>query len=113
MLVAKSPSTVRIVMAKAVADRWLQGLSRSEYRFTIFGFQNLVKARKFASMLRSLRDSGRREASEDGTHRIPKIADLGVKESGDGVVVWSADVEGLRGLSKWAEAAGLNTDFIW
>ena len=100
------------MLAKEVAARWLQSLSRSEYRFSIFGFQNQVKARKFASSLRSLRDRPQREASVREGY-LSKIADLGVKEHGDIVEVWSSDVEGLRKLAKWAESVGLNTDFIW
>jgi hypothetical protein len=101
-------------MAKAVAARWLQGVTRSEYRFNIFGFANQVKAKKFASSLRALRDrEQRREASEDGLLHIPVIPDLGVRERGDTIEVWSSNVEGLRKLAKWAESVGLNTDFIW
>jgi hypothetical protein len=41
------------------------------------------------------------------------ISDLGVKERGDVVEVWSSNVEALRKLARWAETVGLNTDFIW
>lgn len=104
-------------MAKSVADRWLQGASRSEYRFNIFGFPHPVKARKFAATLRSLRDRNQRregaDTSKEGTAYIPAIADLGVKERGDTVEVWSSNVDSLRKLARWAESTGLNTDFIW
>ena len=106
------PSTVRIVMAKAVAARWLQSASKGEYRFTIFGFPTQVKAKRFASSLRAIRDKSQRMAG-DGVVHIPVIADLGVRERGDIVEVWSSDVEGLRHLARWAETTGLNTDFIW
>jgi hypothetical protein len=104
------PSTVRVVMAKAVANRWLQGLTHSEYRFSIFGFAHPSKAKKFASSLRSLRDRQHKEASSVS---LPSIADLGVKERGDTVEVWSSNVDALRKLARWAETVGLNTDFIW
>lgn len=100
-------------MAKVVASRWLLAHSKSEYRFTIFGFQHPAKARKFASSLRSLRDKNLRKEASEVDLRIPVIADLGVRETGDGVEVWSSNVESLRKLANWAEAVGLNTDFIW
>jgi len=101
-------------MAKAVAARWLEGLVHSEYRFNIFGFAGQVKAKKFASSLRAIRDrQQQREASEDGMVHIPVIMDLGVRERGDVVEVWSSNVDALRKLAKWAETVGLNTDFIW
>ena len=110
---AKLAPTVRVVMAKSVASRWIKGLSRTEYRFNIFGFESAVKAKKFASSLRSLRDrSGHRRASE-APALIPSISDLGVKERGDMVEVWSSNVDSLRKLARWAESVGLNTDFIW
>ncbi len=103
------PSTVRVVMAKSVANRWLQGITRSEYRFTIFGFAHPSKAKKFASTLRTIRDRQHKQASVS----LPAISDLGVKDRGDMVEVWSSNVEALRKLAKVAEAMGLNTDFIW
>lgn len=96
-------------MAKSVANRWLQGITRSEYRFTIFGFAHPSKAKKFASTLRSIRDRQHKQASVS----LPAISDLGVKDRGDMVEVWSSNVEALRKLAKVAEAMGLNTDFIW
>lgn len=98
-------------MAKVVASRWLVAISKSEYRFTIFGFHHPVKAKKFASSLRSMRD--RQVQAGSAGPRVPVIPDLGVREAGDGVEVWSSDVEALRKLAKWAESSGLNTDFIW
>ena len=111
-ILAESPSTVRVVMAKVVAARWLVAISQQEYRFTIFGFQHPVKAKKFASTLRSMRDCRPHKEAGEGP-RIPVISDLGVRERGDGVEVWSTNVEGLRKLAEWAESVGLNTDFIW
>lgn len=96
-------------MAKSVANRWLQGITRSEYRFMIFGFAHPSKAKKFASTLRSIRDRQHKQASVS----LPAISDLGVKDRGDMVEVWSSNVEALRKLAKVAEAMGLNTDFIW
>ena len=96
-------------MAKSVANRWLQGITRSEYRFTIFGFAHPSKAKKFASTLRTIRDRQHKQASVS----LPAISDLGVKDRGDMVEVWSSNVEALRKLAKVAEAMGLNTDFIW
>jgi hypothetical protein len=106
-----NPLTVRVVMARSVADRWLRGHTRSEYRFTVFGFQSPAKAKRFASSLRSIRDRQLRVSSHP-TH-LPVIADLGVKEKGDAVELWSSNVEALRKIARWAESAGMNTDFIW
>lgn len=110
---ANSPSTVRVVMAKMVASRWLAALSKSEYRFNIFGFAHPSKAKKFASSLRSLRDRQVRKGASEENVRFPIIPDLGVRETGDGVEVWSSNVDALRKLANWAESSGLNTDFIW
>ena len=109
----KPSSTVRVVMAKAVAHRWLAAATHSEYRFSIFGFDGQAKSKRFASTLRSLRDRRRKESPEQSVLSIPAISDLGVRERGDMVEVWSSDVEGLRKLAQWAETMGLNTDFIW
>lgn len=107
----KKPLTVRVGMARSVADRWLKGHTRSEYRFTVFGFQTPRKAKRFASSLRSLRD--RQQLRTSASLRFPAIADLGVKEKGDSVELWSSNVEALRKIARWAESSGLNTDFIW
>lgn len=105
--------TIRVGMARSVADRWLKGHTHSEYRFSVFGFASPAKAKRFASTLRSLRDRPRRASSSSSPFRLPLISDLGVKEKGDAVELWSSNVESLRKLSKVAEAMGLNTDFIW
>ena len=109
----EKPLTVRVVMARSVADRWLRGHTRSEYRFNIFGFPTPAKAKRFASMLRSLRDRPQRRPPVTASSRIPLISDLGVKERGDTVEIWSSNVDSLRKLAKVAESMGLNTDFIW
>lgn len=107
----EKPLTVRVVMARSVADRWLRSHSHSEYRFTVFGFQGPAKAKRFASTLRSLRD--RPQIRNSSSLSLPPIPDLGVKEKGDSVELWSSNVESLRKVARWAESAGLNTDFIW
>jgi hypothetical protein len=94
-------------MAKAVAGRWVAGVSRDEYRFTLFGLGTPEEARKFASLLRSWRDGKIKVASMD------PIPDLGVKESGDVLELWSSDLQGLKKLATWAESRGLDTSFIW
>jgi hypothetical protein len=110
---AKLAPTVRVVMAKSVASRWIKGLSRTEYRFNIFGFDSTAKAKKFASSLRSLRDRPNHRKSSETPTLLPSISDLGVRERGDMVEVWSSNVDSLRKLARWAESVGLNTDFIW
>jgi hypothetical protein len=100
-------------MAKSVAHRWLIAATSSEYRFSIFGFEHQSKAKKFASVLRSLRDRKCKSAGSQNSPHIPTIPDLGVRDRGDAVEVWSSNVEALRKLAFWAESSGLNTDFIW
>lgn len=105
--------TIRVGMARSVADRWLKGHTHSEYRFSIFGFASPAKAKRFASTLRSLRDRTQRVSSSSSPFHLPPISDLGVREKGDAIEVWSSNVESLRKLAKVAEVMGLNTDFIW
>ena len=99
-------------MARSVADRWVNGCATGEYRFTIFGLGTPGDVSRFASVLRSWRD-GKLKIRQGNVAGSAPIADLGVKEIGDSVEVWSSDIEGLRKLAAWAEERGLDTSFIW
>lgn len=94
-------------MARSVAERWISGLAQTEYRFTIFGHGTTGDARKFASQLRASRDGKMNIAA------LGVISDLGVREMGDMVEVWSSDHAGMRRLASWAVGRGLDTSFIW
>lgn len=111
-------STIRVVMAKEVASRWLSSVSHGEFRFTIFGLGTVGDTRKFASVLRSWRDGKSvLRTWSDGPGKsassIASIPDLGVRELGDVLEVWSSDAQALRKLAAWVEARGLETTFIW
>ena len=101
------PSHQRVAMAKAGASRCVSDISRGEYRFSMFGFGTSGESRKFSSLLKSWRDGKVRVAS------LSPIPDLGVKDMGDHVEVWSSDQIGLAKLSKWVESRGLDSTFIW
>lgn len=103
-------SEVRIAMAHAVASRWLDDISRQEYRFSVLPGSGKSEAdmRLLACSLRSWRDGKSRIAS------LAPIQDLGVKESSSNMIeVWASDCDGLRKLSAWMESRGFDTTFIW
>ena len=94
-------------MARSVAERWVQGNAQGEYRFTIFGLGTPNDVRKFASVLRTWRDGKLKLAS------MEPISDLGVREGGDILEVWSTNRDAMKKLANWAEGRGLDTSFIW
>lgn len=98
---------IRTCMARAVATRWVQSCAQVEYRFSIYGFKNRTEARQLASVLRSWRDGRARVAGLEG------VGDLGVRDNGDNVEIWSSDSARLRRLAAWLEGRGLETTFIW
>lgn len=103
----QKPSNIRVALTKSVVSRWVSKVSTGEYRFTIFGLGTTGETRKFASLLRSWRDDKVRVAS------MAPIPDLGVRESGDTIEVWSSDLEGMTKLARWSESRGFETSFIW
>lgn len=95
----------RVLMAKKVAERWLRAVMYPEYRFTVlYGSRDF---RNMAAMMHSFRDG--RVAMEG----VPRVADLGVKDSFDGLELWSKDHDGLVALQSWFERRGFETTGIW
>jgi len=100
------PSERRIVMAKLVARKWLTKNANVEYRLTAYNSDpRLMKA--LPSLLRSFRD-GRTKL---GTSQA--ISDLGIKDNGDSVSVWSSDADKLASLQGWLEKHGYDTTGVW
>lgn len=109
----QEPSSIRVAMVKSVANRWVHSFAKDEYRFTIFGVGNAGETKKFASLLRTWRDGKLSRRISSGATSTEPIPDLGVREQGDSVEIWSSDLEGLRKIAKWAEERELETSFIW
>ena len=100
----KKKSERQVVMARAVAGKWLRRAAHSEYRLRIlFGASH----KNLPNLLRSFRDG---KVSVVG---VPRVADLGVKEAFDAVEVWSPNQEALAKLAAWAEDKGLETSGVW
>lgn len=98
-------SEKRVVMARRIARRWLRKAAHSEYRFQVlFGAREI---KNLPGLLRSFRDG--KIAMEE----VPRISDLGVKDSFDSVSVWSSDREGLIKLKNWFERRGFETTGVW
>ena len=95
----------RVVMARQVAMRWLAGLAQPEYRFDVL--YGAKRIRNLPNLLRSFRD---RKASLEG---VPAIADLGVRENGDSISLWSGNREQLQALQGWFEKRGFETTGVW
>lgn len=101
---------VRIAMAHAVANRWLDEVSRKEYRFSVFqgSGKTDVEMRLLSGSLRSWREGKIKIAS------LSPIVDLGLNDSvNNSIEIWSSDCESLRKLSSWIESRGFETNFIW
>jgi hypothetical protein len=94
----------RIIMAKKVAQQWLQARAKSEYRFSVY---DTGKIKKIINILRSFRD---KKIKIKG---VPQIPDLGIKVSFDSLELWSSDAENLSLLKDWFEKRGLETSGIF
>lgn len=92
----------RVVMAKAIAERWLFEHGVPEYRLRVLGSDVKIYAR----LLRAFRDGKIKIGN------LVPIPSLGVKEEFDGISVWSQDIEGLKRLQTFFEKKGHETDGI-
>jgi hypothetical protein len=94
----------RVVLARAVASRYLADASTPEYRLTIFipGGDN----RNIPGLLSGFRD-GRRKVGG-----LTAPSDLGLREGLDSVTMWSADDGVLRKLAAWFEFRGFDTSGV-
>jgi hypothetical protein len=95
----------RIVMAKAVSERWLTTNAVSEHRLIVHYIGK--EGSRFPSLLRSFRDGKIKIGN------VSPIPDLGVSEGFDSVTMWSTDKEALSKLAKWFETHGYETSGLW
>ncbi|NBR01102.1 MAG: hypothetical protein EBT79_11905 [Actinobacteria bacterium] len=93
-----------MVLARAVAARYLSEVARPEYRLTIF--LSGAEGRNIPSLLSGMRDGRLRLA---GMSAPP---DFGVREEFDSVAVWSSEDKTLRKLAAWFEARGFETSGV-
>lgn len=96
----------QILMSKRIAMKWLSKTAQAEYRVDIY-FTNPKESKMMPSLLRSFRDGRATFAS------VGRIADLGVKEQGDVVTVWSSNREELIQLKDHFEKRGFETSGLW
>lgn len=101
-----APSERRIVMAKLVARKWLTKEAHAEYRFTAYNADPRL-LRTLPSLMRAFRDGRTKLGS------LQTISDLGVKDGGDGVTLWSSDATKLAALQGWLEKRGYDTTGVW
>lgn len=95
----------QVFMSKAVAHRWLKKEASAYYQVTIFTQQK--HPRIIANLLRSSRDDKLR------VNNMEPIKDLGVKESFDGVTLWSRNQDKLTKLATWFESKGYDTTGVF
>ena len=101
----KAKPKTHVVMAKAVACRWITKVAKPEYRVKILLGSKEIK--NLPGLLRSFRDG---KVAMSG---VPHVADLGVKEHFDALEVWSRNHEGLTKLAAWFEKRGFETTGVW
>jgi len=99
------PSTRRIVMARALAKRWLEAETRPEHRLTIYYVGKEVRG--LPNVLRGFRDAKLKIGSVD------PIPDLGITEGFDSVTVWSSNRDALVRLAAWFEGHQYETTGVW
>ena len=105
----EKPCKKRVVMAKGVADRWLQSRSAPEYRVTVYESGNSKPIRNITNLLRSFRDG---KAAISG---IETISDLGIgsEESAGAITIWSSNHSELVKLDEWLTKRGFLSTGIW
>jgi len=95
----------RVIMARAVARRWLKKVATVEYRIRVFyGSRNY---KNLPNLLRAFRDGKVIVAG------VPIVSDLGIKADFDGIELWSRDFDGLCRLNGWLEKQSFDTTGIW
>ena len=93
-------------MAKMVSRKWLAKNVHAEHRMTVYSTdQRMLRA--LPSLLRSFRDGRIKLGS------LQSISDLGIKEEGDGVTLWSADSDKMASLQTWLEKKGYDTTGVF
>jgi len=95
----------QVVLARAIARRWLKARVREEHRVRVFGASQ--GPRNLPNLLRMFRDG---KAVLAG---VPPIPDLGITTHFDFLSVWSGDRKGIIKLNSWFEEQGYETTGIW
>lgn len=98
------PTHRRVVLARAIAARYLSDAASPEFRLTIF--LNGTDGRNVPGLLSGLRDGRLRIGG------MSAPSDLGVREEFDAVTLWSSDEESLRKVAAWFEARGFETSGV-
>jgi len=103
------PCKKRVVMAKEVAQRWLQSHATPEYRVTVYEAGSSKPIRNINNLLRSFRDGKARISG------IAPITDLGIgkEENAGSLTIWSSNHAELVKLDKWLSDRGYLTTGIW
>jgi hypothetical protein len=89
----KLPIFRRVVMARSVAERWLEDVSHPEYRLTVYLPGN--DARNVPALMQGLKEGRIRVAG------LTTPKDFGVAEAFDAITMWSSDGEAIKKLAKW------------
>lgn len=99
------PPEKRVIMAKKVAQRWLEENAFPEYRFRVL--LNGGDAPAYAGLLKGLRDG------RITLQKVARIPDLGVQEEVGSLTVWSANKAGMQSLRDYFMRRGMDTSWIW
>lgn len=100
-----SDSGKRIVMAKALAERWLREHVSPEYRLTVYcAGDEMVRV---PSLLRAFRNGKAKMAS------VRLDGNLGLNVGFDHITVWGTSRTMLAGLDKWFLDRGYETTGVW
>ena len=100
------PSEHRVVMAKDVASRWLETRTSPEYRIKVF-YGAAHDGKGMGNLLRLYRDGKLKVGG------IEPLADLGIQEEFDHIILWSSDRDAMTKLSSWFEARHFETTGVW
>ena len=97
--------SITVLMTKRVADRWVRSVLNPEYRFKVlYGSRD---TRNMADFMYSFRDGRVAMAG------VTRVSDLGIKDTSDGLELWSKDRESLLSLHAWYERRGYETTGVW
>ncbi|MFA6234145.1 MAG: hypothetical protein WC824_08165 [Bacteroidota bacterium] len=101
----KEPEKQKVVMAKRIANRWIRRVAKSEYRLTVY--QGAKGSQNIANFLRSFRDG---KVAMQG---VPPLSDLGVRDHGDSIEIWTTHREAMVQIKDWFEKRGYETTGVW
>jgi hypothetical protein len=98
------PKHRKVVLARAVAARYLLEAAHPEYRLTIF--LGGIEGRNVPGLLNGLRGGRLRLGG------MAAPADMGVREEFDAITIWSSDESSLQRVAGWFEARGFETSGV-